>query len=383
MEYKYFPHTESEIKEMLDIVGVGSLDELYSDVPEEIRFKKEYDLPEAMSEMEVRRFFEALGNENKRLVCFAGAGVYDHYTPAVVGRIVQRSEFLTSYTTYQAEISQGTLHYIFEYQSMMAELTGMDISNASMYDGSTATAEAMMMAVAAGKKCDTVLVSETVDKKVLTVVKTYAKFHGVNIVMVKENDGITDKADFQEKIAQKGVAGVIVQQPNRYGIVEDYAGYADAAHDNKALMIMNGVAADYAVLKTPAEWGADIAVGDGQSLGADDVRWSIRGIYVLHREAYPQDAGTHRRNDERQSRTACLRAHIAGQRAAYPPAEGYIQHMLQPEPHGSFRYRIHGGDGKEGSEGSWRTVVCRSSLHDGQTRGDGTFQTNVPETVLQ
>ena len=211
MEYKYFPHTESEIKEMLDIVGVGSLDELYSDVPEEIRFKKEYDLPEAMSEMEVRRFFEALGNENKRLVCFAGAGVYDHYTPAVVGSIVQRSEFLTSYTPYQAEISQGTLHYIFEYQSMMAELTGMDISNASMYDGSTATAEAMMMAVAAGKKCDTVLVSETVDKKVLTVVKTYAKFHGVNIVMVKENDGITDKADFQEKIAQKGVAGVIVQ----------------------------------------------------------------------------------------------------------------------------------------------------------------------------
>lgn len=277
MEYKYFPHTESEIKEMLDIVGVGSLDELYSDVPEEIRFKKEYDLPEAMSEMEVRRFFEALGNENKRLVCFAGAGVYDHYTPAVVGRIVQRSEFLTSYTPYQAEISQGTLHYIFEYQSMMAELTGMDISNASMYDGSTATAEAMMMAVAAGKKCDTVLVSETVDKKVLTVVKTYAKFHGVNIVMVKENDGITDKADFQEKIAQKGVAGVIVQQPNRYGIVEDYAGYADAAHDNKALMIMNGVAADYAVLKTPAEWGADIAVGDGQSLG---VPMMFGGPYV-------------------------------------------------------------------------------------------------------
>lgn len=384
MEYKYFPHTESEIKEMLDIVGVGSLDELYSDVPEEIRFKKEYDLPEAMSEMEVRRFFEALGNENKRLVCFAGAGVYDHYTPAVVGRIVQRSEFLTSYTPYQAEISQGTLHYIFEYQSMMAELTGMDISNASMYDGSTATAEAMMMAVAAGKKCDTVLVSETVDKKVLTVVKTYAKFHGVNIVMVKENDGITDKADFQEKIAQKGVAGVIVQQPNRYGIVEDYAGYADAAHDNKALMIMNGVAADYAVLKTPAEWGADIAVGDGQSLG---VPMMFGGPYVgymcctekLIRKMPGRIVGM----TKDKPRTACLRAHIAGQRAAYPPAEGYIQHMLQPEPHGSFRYRIHGGDGKEGSEGSWRTAVCRSSLHDGQTRGDGTFQTNVPETVLQ
>lgn len=277
MEYKYFPHTECEIKEMLDAVGVGSLDELYSDVPEEIRFRGEYNLPEAMSEIEVRRFFQALGNENRKLVCFAGAGVYDHYTPAVVERIVQRSEFLTSYTPYQAEISQGTLHYIFEYQSMMAELTGMDISNASMYDGSTATAEAMMMAVAAAKKCDTVLVSDTLDKKVLAVVETYAKFHGVNIVMVAENEGVTDKADFMEKVAQKGVAGVIVQQPNRYGIVEDYSGFADAAHDSKALFIMNGVAADYAVLKTPAEWGADIAVGDGQSLG---VPMMFGGPYV-------------------------------------------------------------------------------------------------------
>lgn len=277
MEYKYFPHTECEIKEMLGAVGVGSLDELYSDVPEEIRFRGEYNLPEAMSEIEVRRFFQALGNENRRLVCFAGAGVYDHYTPAVVERIVQRSEFLTSYTPYQAEISQGTLHYIFEYQSMMAELTGMDISNASMYDGSTATAEAMMMAVAAAKKCDTVLVSETLDKKVLAVVETYAKFHGVNIVMVAESEGTTDRADFMEKVAQKGVAGVVVQQPNRYGIVEDYSGFADAAHDNKALFIMNGVAADYAVLKTPAEWGADIAVGDGQSLG---VPMMFGGPYV-------------------------------------------------------------------------------------------------------
>lgn len=267
MEYKYFPHTDAEINEMLGAVGMKSLEDLYSDVPDEIRFKGDYNLPGAMSEVEVRRFFQKLGNENKQLVCFAGAGVYDHYTPAVVKRIVQRSEFLTSYTPYQAEISQGTLHYIFEFQSMMTELTGMDVSNASMYDGSTATAEAMMMAVAATKKCDTVLVSETLDKKVLAVVRTYAKFHGVKLEMVDERDGVTDKDDFNEKIARGGVAGIIVQQPNRYGIVEDYAGYADAAHANKALMIMNGVAADFAVLKTPAEWGADIAVGDGQSLG--------------------------------------------------------------------------------------------------------------------
>lgn len=267
MNYKYFPQTEADIKAMLGVVGAKSLSDLYAEVPESIRFNGEYDLPEGKSEMEVRQFFAALGRENKQLTCFAGGGVYDHYTPAVVPSIINRSEYLTSYTPYQAEISQGTLHYIFEYQSMMAELTGMDVSNASMYDGTTATAEAVMMAVAAGKKCNKVLVSETVDPNTLKVVKTYAKFHGIDIEMIAAKDGATDKEDMLRKVAQGGVAGVLVQQPNYYGVVEDYSGYAGAAHENKALLIMNSVAADLAVLKTPGEWGADIAVGDGQSLG--------------------------------------------------------------------------------------------------------------------
>lgn len=252
---------------MLAKVGVDSLDGLYAEVPESIRFKGDYDLPEGKSEMEIRRFFDALGSENKQLTCFAGAGTYDHYTPSVIPAIVQRSEFLTSYTPYQAEISQGTLHYIFEYQSMMAELTGMDVSNASMYDGTTATAEAMLMCVAAGKKANKVLVSETVDPKTIEVINTYAHFHGVEIEMVKAVDGATDRDDYMQKVAQGGVAGMIVQQPNYYGVVEDYSGFADAAHANKALLVVNSIAADLALLKTPAEWGADIAVGDGQSLG--------------------------------------------------------------------------------------------------------------------
>ncbi len=267
MIYKYFPHTEADLAAMLEKIGVKSLEDLYAEVPESIRFKGEYKLPEAMSELDVRRFFDTLGKENARLTCFAGAGVYDHYTPSVVPDIVSRSEFLTSYTPYQAEISQGTLHYIFEYQSMMAELTGMDISNASMYDGTTATAEAVMMAVAAGKKADKVLVSATLDPKTLAVVRTYAKFHGIELEMIAAKDGATDKEDLAAKIVQGGVAGVLVQQPNYYGVVEDYGGVADLAHANKALLIMNSVAADLAVLKTPGEWGADIAVGDGQSLG--------------------------------------------------------------------------------------------------------------------
>ncbi len=275
--YKYFPHTEADIKAMLDKVGVGSLDELYAEVPESIRFRGDYELPEAMSEIDVRRLFATLGAQNRRLVCFGGAGVYDHYTPAVVPAIVGRSEFLTSYTPYQAEISQGTLHYIFEYQSMMAELTGMDISNASLYDGTTATAEAVLMAVAAAKKCRKVLVSSTVDPKTLAVVQTYAHFQGIEIEMIDASDGATDKDDLERRLAAGGVAGVLVQQPNYFGIVEDYSGFAEAAHSAKALLMMNCVAADLAVLKTPGEWGADIAVGDGQSLG---IPMAFGGPYV-------------------------------------------------------------------------------------------------------
>jgi len=252
---------------MLKVAGVNSLDDLYADIPEAIRFRKEYNLPEALSEVEVRKLFDELAQIGTPLKVFAGAGIYDHYAPAVVQNIIQRSEFLTSYTPYQAEISQGTLHYIFEYQSMMAELTGMDISNASMYDGATATAEAVMMAFGNAKKADTVLVSKTVDPKVVRVVETYAKYHGIKIEMIAEKDGVTDRDDMQQRLQAGGIAGVVVQAPNYYGIIEDFTGFADAVHEQKALLIINSIAADLAVLKTPAEWGADIAVGDGQSLG--------------------------------------------------------------------------------------------------------------------
>jgi glycine dehydrogenase subunit 1 len=160
---------------------------------------------------------------------------------------------------------------------MMAELTGMDVSNASMYDGSTATAEAMMMAVAAGKKQNKVLISDTLNTKLFNVVRNYALHQGIDWDCIKSKDGQTDLDDLKAKLAEGGVAGVIVQYPNAFGIVEDYTGFADACHENKALFIMNSVAADLAVLKTPGEWGADIAVGDGQSLGIP-MQWG--GPYV-------------------------------------------------------------------------------------------------------
>lgn len=265
--HRYFPHTEEDVRQMLEVIGVKSLDELYAEIPEELLLKRDLELPEGKSETEIRRRFAQLAAENKPLVCFAGAGSYDHYTPALVPYIASRSEFSTSYTPYQAEISQGTLQYIFEYQTMMARMTGMDVSNASMYDGTTATAEAMMMCTAAARKKNRVLLSATLPERVLEVCKTYASYHGTDITVVPAKDGVTDRAALAELLAAGDVAGAIVPQPNRYGIVEDFTGLADELHAVKALLAVSGPASPLGVLKNPGAWGADIACGDAQSLG--------------------------------------------------------------------------------------------------------------------
>lgn len=174
MAHRYFPHTPDDIREMLGKCGMETLDDLYADVPESLRLKRDYDLPQQMSENKVREYFRDLADMNRPLTCFAGAGFYDHYSPAVIPAILSRSEFLTAYTPYQPEVSQGTLQYIFEFQTMMSELTGLPVSNASMYDGATALAEAMMMTVAASRKKDRVLVSATLNPAWREVIDTYA-----------------------------------------------------------------------------------------------------------------------------------------------------------------------------------------------------------------
>ena len=176
--FSYIPHTDADIRAMLDRIGVGKVEDLYADVPKEFLKKGPYALPDAMSEGEVRAWLGSLADMNPGMKVFVGAGAYDHYTPAVIPYITSRSEFLTAYTPYQCEISQGTLRYIFEYQSMVCELTGMDISNASLYDGPTAAAEAMKMTVACTKKKTRVLLSNGLLPNVIAVVETYAKFHG-------------------------------------------------------------------------------------------------------------------------------------------------------------------------------------------------------------
>ena len=258
--FSYFPHTEDDIRQMLERVGVKSLDDLYADVPAGFIYKGEYDLPDALSEQEVRDWFEGLAARNTRLKVFAGAGAYDHYTPSVVPYIISRSEFLTAYTPYQCEISQGTLRYIFEWQSMICRLTGLDCANASMYDGPTAAAEAMRMCVASTKRRNSVLVSARLLPNVIDTIKTYAKYAGINVVV---SDQIFE--DVAEGVLD--LAGVIVPSINRFGVVENHLGLADLVHQMGALLVEYCDPSALAVVKTPAEWGADIAVGDGQSLG--------------------------------------------------------------------------------------------------------------------
>lgn len=267
MSNRYIPHTAADIERMLERIGVSSVDDLYADVPAEVIFKGEYALPEGMSELELREWFKALGAKNRTLTVFGGQGAYDHYSPSVIPHLLERSEFYTAYTPYQPEISQGTLQYIFEYQSMISELTGLEATNASMYDGATATAEAAFMMVASARKRNCVLVSATIAPRVMDVVRTYMKFHGVELRVVPEKDGVTDLEALREMVKAGDVAGVILPQPNRYGIIEDFTGVADAVHAEKALLAINADPSALAVLRSPGEWGADIACGDGQTLG--------------------------------------------------------------------------------------------------------------------
>ncbi len=262
--FKYLPHTEQDIKEMLEVIGVDNIDDLFSEIPKEL-LGIDLDLPKSHSELEIYNRFNELAAKNKELIPFVGAGAYDHYTPSVIRHLIERQEFLTAYTPYQPEISQGTLQYIFEYQSLICELTGLDVSNASMYDGSTATAEAMFMATAARKR-DTILVSKTVNPNIIKVIETYALYRNLKVEYINELKGITDVEDFKAKNS-KEYAGIIVQNPNYYGIIEDYSGYREILDETKGIFIMNHDPATLGILKSPAEYGVDIAVGDGQSLG--------------------------------------------------------------------------------------------------------------------
>ncbi|MGO1470323.1 MAG: aminomethyl-transferring glycine dehydrogenase subunit GcvPA [Tissierella sp.] len=267
--YPYIPHTPEDEKEMLASIGLNSVDDLFSDVPKDVALGRELDLPLAMSELEVKSYLNKLANKNcsaSENVCFLGAGSYDHYIPTIVDHIISRSEFYTSYTPYQPEISQGTLQYLFEYQTLISELTGLPIANASLYDGGTAVTEAALMACDVARK-KKILVSETVNPQTREILKTYAHIQKLELVEVGMKDGITDLEELESKIDDE-VGAVIVQSPNFFGIVEDLKTSADIVHKSKKAAIIASVdPISLGILKRPGDIGVDIVVGEGQSLG--------------------------------------------------------------------------------------------------------------------
>ena len=262
---------------MLEIVGLSSAEELFRSIPKDVRLNRQLNITEPLAESEVISAMENLAQMNtaSRKTSFLGAGAYSHFSPTIVDHLIQRSEFFTSYTPYQPEISQGTLQYIFEFQTLVCQLTGMDVANASMYDGSTAMAEAFLMAQRVTRK-HKVIIAETVHPEYLEVAKTYTQHGDLTIETVgydKERGTISSLENLDDK-----TAALVIQSPNFFGCVEDLKDLADKAHAVGALLIVVVTEAiSFGLLKSPGECGADIVVAEGQSFG---IPLSFGGPYL-------------------------------------------------------------------------------------------------------
>lgn len=263
----YYPHTEAERRDMLQAIGLTNIEELFADIPRELRFPT-LDLPPALSPMEIEREMAALARRNRHaadgLISFLGAGAYRHYAPPLVDSLIGRGEFLTAYTPYQPEVSQGTLQAIFEYQSMMAELTGMEVSNASHYDGATAVAEAVIMALNTVRKRNRVIMPPTVHPQYRQVVRTYTQ--GMDLEVTGDQD---PTADVEQALAllDDNTALVIVQTPDFFGRLADLHGLAERVHEAGALLCVVAEPLHMALFQPPGAYGADIVCGEGQPLG--------------------------------------------------------------------------------------------------------------------
>ncbi|MBH8596791.1 aminomethyl-transferring glycine dehydrogenase subunit GcvPA [Thermoactinomyces sp. CICC 10523] len=268
MKFRYLPATEQDKQEMLRTIGVESVEELFAEIPESVRYRGKLKLPEPMSEMTLVKHMSRLAEKNASFdhyVSFLGAGVYEHYIPSVVNHVISRSEFYTAYTPYQPEISQGELQAIFEFQTMICELTGMDVANSSMYDGPTALAEAAAMAAGVTRK-QKIVISRAVHPEARQILKTSAKGQGYQIVEVPLADGVTDLNQLKE-LADEETAAVIVMSPNFLGNLENLAEIEKIAHAHKGLLVVSSNPLSLGLLKPPGEYGADIVVGDAQPFG--------------------------------------------------------------------------------------------------------------------
>jgi glycine dehydrogenase subunit 1 len=263
----YVALTEADREQMLETIGVSSVDELFRDIPAGVRFDRSLDLADPLSEHEIVQHLEGLAARNTPAgeeISFLGAGVYDHYVPAIVDAILQRGEFLTAYTPYQPELSQGVLQALFEYQTVICELTGMDVSNASGYDGTTVAADACYIARHVTGRAKVVL-AETLNPQVRQVVRTYAPGFGLEVVDVPHRDGITDPDEL--RAAADGAACVIFQQPNFFGCLEQAPDLSAAANDAGALAVAHVDPISLGVLEAPGAYGCALAIGEGQGAG--------------------------------------------------------------------------------------------------------------------
>lgn len=264
----YIPTTDEQQQKMLADIGVNSIDELFADIPESVKLKTGLNIPKAMSELELTAHMQEMAGKNINLdkyTCFLGAGAYDHFIPSVVTNLLSRQEFYTAYTPYQPEISQGTLQAIFEYQTMICSLTGMDVSNASLYDGATALAEAASMACEATRRNEIIAI-RSIHPESREVMSTYAKFKGMTLIECGIQDGVTDLQNLKE-LLNDNTAAVLVQSPNFFGAIENIKEIAEIAHENKSLLVVSCDPVSLAILKAPGDIGADIVVGEGQVLG--------------------------------------------------------------------------------------------------------------------
>lgn len=271
----YIPNTKDEQLQMLKNIGLNSMEDLFDTIPDEVRLKTPLDIPKGMSEMEVSERMRSIAGKNKVFkTVFRGCGAYRHYIPAIVKQVTSKEEFVTAYTPYQAEISQGVLQSIFEYQTMICELTGMDVSNASVYDGATAAAEAVIMSKERKRK--KALISASVNPMIIETISTYISGTDMELEIIPTKDGLTD-TDYLKEMLNDDTACVLIQQPNFYGLLEagDKIGELLSGSDIKYIMYCNPIS--LGILKTPAEYGADIAVGEGQPLG---ISLSFGGPYL-------------------------------------------------------------------------------------------------------
>lgn len=269
----FIPHTDEEIKSMLDTIGVANIDVLFDEIPKELWSSKLDQLPDQMTEMEVVKKVKALAKKDGTPICFAGAGAYEHHIPAAVWQVATRGEFYTSYTPYQAEVAQGNLQVIYEYQSMIAHLTGMDVSNASMYDGASALAEAILMAIRANRKSKSklILVPRTVNPVYAQVAHNIVKNQDIHLEYI-DYDPATGLIDSKalDAYQDRDITAVVVPQPNYFGLYEDVHSLTDWTHTHNALAIAVVNPMSLALLSTPGKWGengADICCGEGQSMG--------------------------------------------------------------------------------------------------------------------